>query len=45
MMTRDTMPAVARFWNSAAREFDAIYSGAGKSAFAHFLDSFFRRDI
>ena len=33
------------FWNGAAREFDAIYSGAGKSALAHFLDSFFRSDI
>lgn len=45
MTTRDRMPEVARFWNGAAGEFDAVYSGAGKSAFAHFLDSFFRRDI
>ncbi len=45
MIMRDTMPQVAEFWNSAAREFDAIYSGAGKSRWARFLDHFFRSDI
>jgi len=44
-MTRDSMPQVARFWNRTAGEFDAIYSGAGKSALARFLDGFFRSDI
>ncbi len=44
-MTHDTMPQVARFWNTVAAEFDSIYSGAGKGAFARFLDRFFRRDI
>jgi len=45
MMPRDTMPEVARFWNTVAAEFDSIYSGTGKSAFARFLDRYFRRDI
>jgi len=44
-MTRDTMPQVARFWNREASDFDAIYSGAGKSALARFLDGLFRSDI
>ena len=44
-MTHDTMPRVARFWNSTAREFDAIYSGASKNAIGRFLDNFFRADI
>ncbi|HTS47304.1 MAG TPA: class I SAM-dependent methyltransferase [Bryobacteraceae bacterium] len=42
---RDTMPQVIEFWNDAAREFDAIYSGAGKSRWARFLDRLFRNDI
>jgi SAM-dependent methyltransferase len=44
-MTKDTMPAVARFWNAAADEFDSIYSGAGKNKFTRALDCFFRRDM
>ena len=44
-LPRDTMPQVARFWDAAAHEFDAIYSGAGKSALARLLDGFFRQDI
>jgi SAM-dependent methyltransferase len=44
-MIQDTMPAVARYWDAAADEFDAIYSGAGKSKFARTLDCIFRRDI
>ena len=44
-MNQDTMPAVARYWNASAEEFDAIYSGAGKNKFARALDCFFRRDI
>jgi SAM-dependent methyltransferase len=44
-MARDTMPQVARFWNTVAAEFDSIYSGKGKSAVARLLDRFFRRDI
>jgi len=44
-MIQDTMPAVARFWNAAADEFDSIYSGAGKSKLSRALDRFFRRDM
>ncbi len=44
-MTRDTMPEVARFWNGSARQFDAIYSGDGKTRLARLLDRFFRSDI
>ena len=39
------MPAVARFWNASADEFDSIYSGAGKNWFTRALDGFFRRDM
>jgi len=42
---RDTMPQVTEFWNDAAHEFDAIYSGVGKSRWARFLDRLFRSDI
>jgi SAM-dependent methyltransferase len=44
-MIQNTMPAVARYWNAAAGEFDEIYGGAGKNKFTHALDCFFRRDI
>ena len=30
-MKQDNMPQVARFWNTIAEEFDAIYTGANKS--------------
>ena len=39
------MPQVARFWNAIAADFDAIYTGANKSALSRFLDRFFRKDI
>ena len=41
----DNIAQVARFWNSVAGEFDAIYTGDGKSALARRLDRFFRKDI
>jgi SAM-dependent methyltransferase len=44
-MSANTMPKVARFWNGVAAEFDAIYTGAGKSQLQRFLDGFFRRDM
>ncbi|MGD0437696.1 MAG: class I SAM-dependent methyltransferase [Bryobacteraceae bacterium] len=44
-MTRDNMPQVTRFWNAIAGEFDAIYTGAGKSALSRRLDRMFRKDI
>ena len=44
-MKQDNMPQVARFWNTIADEFDAIYTGANKSGFSRFLDRFFRKDI
>ena len=39
------MPQVARFWNAIAADFDAIYTGANKSAVSRLLDKFFRKDI
>jgi len=39
-----TQPA-ADFWNSAAAEFDSIYTGAYKNAWQSFLDRVFRKDI
>ena len=36
-MKQDNMPQVARFWNDIAQDFDAIYTGKNKSAFARFL--------
>lgn len=44
-MKQDTMPQVARFWNAIAEEFDSIYTGKNKSAFARGLDKWFRSDI
>lgn len=44
-MKKDTMPAVAKFWNDIASDFDAIYTGKGKSAFSRFLDKWLRADI
>jgi SAM-dependent methyltransferase len=44
-MKQDNMPQVARFWNTIAAEFDAIYTGENKSGFSRFLDRFFRKDI
>ena len=43
--TKDTMPAVKKFWNDIAVDFDAIYTGANKSAFSRTLDKVFRKDI
>lgn len=40
----DEMPRVTRFWNSVARDFDAIYSGE-KSPLARALDRWLRRDM
>ncbi|HLG98045.1 MAG TPA: class I SAM-dependent methyltransferase [Bryobacteraceae bacterium] len=42
-MTRDTQAAC--YWNRAARDFDAIYSGDGKNAFTRFLDVHLRADM
>ncbi len=44
-MKKDNMPQVSRFWNAIAPEFDAIYTGANKSAFSRLLDRVFRKDI
>ena len=44
-MTRDTTRRVARYWNDIAADFDAIYSGRGKSALARWLDRTLRWDI
>ncbi len=42
---KDTMPQVSRFWNTAAEDFDAIYTGKNKSVFGRVLDRVFRRDM
>ena len=39
------MPQVRRFWNDIAQDFDAIYTGQGKSGFSRTLDRVFRKDI
>ena len=44
-MKQDNMPQVARFWNTIAADFDAIYTGADKSALSRRLDRIFRKDI
>ncbi|HVT95483.1 MAG TPA: class I SAM-dependent methyltransferase [Bryobacteraceae bacterium] len=44
-MRKDTMPEVARYWNAIAGDFDAIYTGRGKSRFSRFLDQTLRKDI
>jgi len=36
---------VAQYWNDIAQDFDAIYTGQNKSAFARALDQWLRRDI
>lgn len=36
---------VAQYWNQVAQDFDAIYSGQNKSAFARALDQWLRKDI
>jgi ubiquinone/menaquinone biosynthesis C-methylase UbiE len=41
---RDNMPQVARYWNSVAHDFDAIYTGE-KSPVGRVLDRVFRKDI
>jgi SAM-dependent methyltransferase len=43
-MTQDNMPQVARFWNTIAHDFDAIYTGK-KNPVARRLDQVFRKDI
>lgn len=45
MTKKDTMPQVASYWNKIATDFDAIYSGEGKTGFAKTLDQVFRKDI
>ena len=45
MPKTDTMPQVRRFWNDIAQDFDAIYTGKGKSGFSRTLDRVFRKDI
>jgi len=44
-MNQDNMPQVAEYWNKIANEFDAIYTGSGKSGFQRWLDKTFRADI
>lgn len=44
-MKKDNMPQVAKFWNNIAQDFDAIYTGKGKSGLAQTLDKVFRKDI
>jgi ubiquinone/menaquinone biosynthesis C-methylase UbiE len=44
-MKQDNMPQVARFWNDIATDFDAIYTGTGKSAISRAMDRYFRKDI
>jgi len=44
-MKQDNMPVVSRFWNDIAHEFDAIYTGQGKSPLARWMDRVFRADI
>jgi len=44
-MPKDTMPAVRKFWNDIAVDFDAIYTGAEKSALSRAMDRIFRKDI
>jgi len=44
-MKRDSMPQVTQFWNGIVSEFDAIYTGADKSALSRRLDQIFRKDI
>lgn len=36
---------VAQYWNDVAQDFDAIYTGQNKSAFARALDQWLRKDI
>lgn len=43
-MKTDNMPQVARYWNSVAHQFDAIYTGA-KSPVGRTLDRWLRKDI
>lgn len=43
-MKTDNMAKVARFWNTVAHDFDAIYSGR-KSAVGRAMDRWFRKDI
>jgi SAM-dependent methyltransferase len=45
MAKTDTMPQVRRFWNDIAQDFDAIYTGQGKSGISRTLDRVFRKDI
>ena len=45
MPKTDTMPQVRRFWNDIAQDFDAIYTGQGKSGLSRKLDQVFRKDI
>jgi SAM-dependent methyltransferase len=43
-MRIDNAPAVARYWNTVAHDFDAIYTGA-KSPVGRALDRWLRKDI
>src|SRR4051812_20638779 len=45
MPKTDTMPQVRQFWNQIASDFDAIYTGQGKSALSRALDRILRKDI
>ena len=44
-MKLEGLHQATRFWNSAAEEFDSIYTGADKNACGRFLDRVFRKDI
>ncbi len=43
-MKQDNMPQVAKFWNTIAHDFDAIYSGE-KGPLGRVLDRWLRKDI
>jgi SAM-dependent methyltransferase len=42
---QDNMPQVKQYWNDIAHQFDAIYTGKEKSAFARAMDKWLRKDI
>jgi 2-polyprenyl-3-methyl-5-hydroxy-6-metoxy-1,4-benzoquinol methylase len=45
MPKTDTMPQVRQFWNQIATDFDAIYTGQGKSGLSRAMDKILRKDI
>jgi len=45
MPEKDSMPQVAQYWNHVSADFDAIYTGEGKSSLARALDHWLRKDM